>query len=125
MREILFRGVPVEADEDRKLMFVFGMLKAVAPPLNEAIIFVGRGYSGKDVNVFWDTVGQHTGVVDTNGIGIYEGDILQAESGERFAVKFVDGAFLYANEDSICELNSREVKRYALTIVGTAYDKRH
>ena len=113
----------METHEGRRTPFVFGSLKAIAPPLDEAIIFVGIGYKGEDIKVLLHTVGQHTGVVDANGIGIYEGDTLRSDSGELFAVKFADGAFWYADEiasHSLCEFS---VTQHQLTIVGNIYSQ--
>lgn len=40
------------------------------------------------------TVGQFTGLTDKNGVKIFEGDILEAESGNRGYVIFINGAFM-------------------------------
>lgn len=41
-----------------------------------------------------ETVGRFTGLTDKNGVKIFEGDILEAESGNRGYVMFINGAFM-------------------------------
>ncbi|MBU8607885.1 YopX family protein [Bacillus pumilus] len=69
MREIKFRGSPIE-DYDDLNWFEGG----IYINQDERLAYINTDYSGV-VPVQWESVGQYTGLKDCNGVEIYEGDI--------------------------------------------------
>ena len=108
MRTIKFRGKFVYANADGSLIWIYGSLFQTDTLRNvgKAKIFKTDTYDGVIANneVILGTVGQFTGIVDRNGVEIYEGDIIQTydskgkpilhevyylESEARFATKLI------------------------------------
>lgn len=121
MREILFRGKRVDKDA-----WVHGDLCRVidgdvqAPFILHHRIFYGR--------VIPESIGQFTGLYDSAGNKIFEGDILvfdgaENKQDERAAVVFDDGKFKlkYFKYSYLDDLDSSIAKMQ--TVVGNVYDQ--
>lgn len=57
---------------------------------NTVVVLPSKHYYGQDFEIIWL---QFTGIVDNNGIEIYEGDIIENKVGERFSICFDNGCF--------------------------------
>lgn len=69
--------------------------------------------------VYTDTLGQYTGLTDRNGKKIFEGDILEAESGNRGYVVFINGAFMKSgNSKDMLFLIASDVN----AVIGNIHD---
>ena len=127
MRSIKFRGKFVYANADGSLIWIYGSLFQTDTLRNvgKVKIFKTVTYDGNtsitDNEVILGTVGQFTGIVDRNGVEIYEGDIIK------------DGKYLYIVEfDAPCfcaRENGKNIS-YLLTlkenmqVVGNIYEDR-
>ena len=76
--------------------------------------------------VYPETVGQHTGVYDKKGVGIYDGDIVTLELPEMFegestrgVVRKLEGAYVVYNGSSADYLFSELA---VIRIIGIIYD---
>ncbi|MCM1361968.1 MAG: YopX family protein, partial [Clostridiales bacterium] len=64
-------------------------------------------------------VGQYTGLTDKNGVKIFEGDILEAESGNIGYVMFINGAFMKScNSKDMPFLIASDVN----AVIGNVFD---
>lgn len=94
-REILFRGIRIDNGEwvygylikDGKRIFIFPESAGWFELLN------------KIVQVIPESVGQFTGLLDKDGVKIFEGDILELDGGSEVkptgSIIFKDGAFRF------------------------------
>ncbi|ONG61227.1 hypothetical protein BKK44_30425 [Bacillus cereus] len=92
MREIEFRGKPIEDYGDTK--WFYGNAVINYEDKLAYIEAVGQGF----VPVKWDTVGQYTCLEDKNGNRIYEGDIINFKLDDYTVpftqyIKFVGGTY--------------------------------
>ena len=138
MRTIKFRGKFVYANADGSLIWVYGSLFQTDTLRNvgKAKIFKTNTYDGVIANneVILGTVGQFTGVVDRNGVEIYEGDIIQTydskgkpilhevyylENEARFATKLI--GYENLNEGS---LTQKWINELDFEVIGNIFDNR-
>lgn len=139
MREILFRGKIVESDE-----WVYGSYYGLCRMTNKA---GGFGYAhlirqSNDEPLYRvdpETVGEYTGLTDTNGERIFEGDVVELEDRYcdkkwRAAVEFgkPNGDYSWGwqlnpigkvdiNTDILCWVEAEKAGVYC-EVIGTIYD---
>ena len=138
MRTIKFRGKFVYANADGSLIWVYGSLFQTDTLRNvgKAKIFKTDTYDGVIANneVILGTVGQFTGIVDQNGVEIYEGDIIQTydskgkpilhevyylENEARFATKLI--GYENLNEGS---LSQKWINELGFEVIRNIFDNR-
>lgn len=138
MRTIKFRGKFVYANSDGRLIWIYGSLFQTDTLHNvgKAKIFKTVTYDGTIDNneVILGTVGQFTGVVDRNGVEIYEGDIIQTydskgkpilhevyylENEARFATKLI--GYENLNEGS---LSQKWINELGFEVIGNIFDNK-
>lgn len=139
MRTIKFRGKFVYANSDgRLLIWIYGSLFQTDTLRNvgKAKIFKTNTYDGTIDNneVILRTVGQFTGIVDRNGVEIYEGDIIQTydskgkpilhevyylENEARFATKLI--GYENLNEGS---LTQKWINELDFEVIGNIFDNK-
>ena len=140
MKTIKFRGKFVYANADGHLIWVYGSLFQTDTLRNvgKAKIFKTVTYDGNtditDNEVILGTVGQFTGIVDRNGVEIYEGDIIQTydskgkpilhevyylENEARFATKLIGYENLNAGS-----LTQKWINELDFEVIGNIFDNR-
>ena len=140
MSKIKFRGKFVYANGNGSLKGIYGDLYQtdVLRNVGKAKIFGNITYDGDTVitdnEVILGTVGQFTGIVDRNGVEIYEGDIIQTydsgckpilhevyylESEARFATKLI--GYENLNEGL---LTQKWVNELDFEVIGNIFDNK-
>ena len=138
MRTIKFRGKFVYANADGSLIWIYGSLFQTDTLHNvgKAKILKTVSHDGVIANneVILGTVGQFTGIVDRNGMEIYEGDIIQTydskgkpilhevyylESEARFATKLIG----YENLNG-GSLSQKWINELDFEVIGNIFDNK-
>lgn len=138
MREILFRAKWVD-DFGNDSNFVYGYYVKLHEGKKKERHFIYTGYAEADffgtddetwfpdkLKVNPDTVGQYTGICDSNGKQIFEGDIITfpyRNRKETGVVSYVNGRFYVKNK---VELRNAELHNVALFleiyVIGNIHD---
>jgi hypothetical protein len=115
MRIIKFRG-------KHKGYWVYGSLLQTNGNRYSIVEMDGTYYIG--VNP--DTIGAFTGIYDSTGNEIYEGDIIKTKRGTRFSIRHSNNlpAFEATRKSSTvgCDIYRSWIETYMATVIGNIYD---
>ena len=109
MREILFRGKRVDNGEWVEGSLVNNIFCRVDTGAAVPYIINPDDYEEYDCmedigEVILETVGQFTGLLDKNGVKIFEGDLYTTFGGNVYEIRFVNGSFcggVFDGDDSM------------------------
>lgn len=122
MREILFRGKRVHANE-----WVYGDLLHRRIWGNDVFIIrvEDNGFDSYiEYEVLPETVGQDTGITDKNGTKIFEGDIVKW-FGRKYTVTYKEGRFIGEKEHFIGVDEYEFINLYgSLEVIGNIHDNK-
>lgn len=108
MREIKIRIFDTESNK---------MLGDLLTFKDGGIVFVGDLLMGKKMENIKKM--NFTGIVDINGVDIYEGDIiLEHHTGLKYSVDYEDGSYGYSTT-RIC---TGSVEEYEIEVIGNIYE---
>ncbi|WP_346234528.1 YopX family protein [Lysinibacillus telephonicus] len=125
MREPKFRGFSLETNE-----WVYGygwhetdytddFLRSINQSRQDAVLFTKTFPITCDI----ESMGEFTGLLDTNGVEIYEGDIVRHATDEGiYKVIFDDGGFYVEN---LFEYDFQTIDEYPLEVIGNIYEHKH
>ena len=125
-REIKYRGLKTFQifSGETKNIWIYGFyLKrgTYGDPGPQAHIFVyENGYEGYRVEA--ETVGQFTGLFDSNGKEIYEDDILGFDDGKIGQVEFFQGCFVVRDVDGEDVRSLYAIRDWNLKVIGNRFE---
>jgi uncharacterized phage protein (TIGR01671 family) len=125
MREILFRGKRPHYESWVEGFYIHAPSGRLGK--NEHLIQTVKKDGRLDIlyEVYPETVGQFTGLVDKNGKRIFDGDIVAIQSGTVFEmvgrVVFDEGAFQVVDPDDTYEC--LWYKQHEMEVLGNIHDK--
>lgn len=122
MRQPKFRGFSPETNE-----WVYGygwhetdytddFLRSINQSRQDAVLFTKTFPITCDI----ESMGEFTGLLDTNGVEIYESDIVRHATDEGiYKVIFDDGGFYVEN---LFEYDFQTIDEYPLEVIGNTYE---
>lgn len=133
-RDIEFRGLTftfkIMGRDEIKREWQYGNLKICENDVTKIVSIDGLRHIEPEMVVDPDTVGQYTGLWDSDGEALFEDDVLEVYGDEGpfpVVVRFYDGAFRVhiidgGNGDEFSMLLSDLLNRYACHLVGNIHD---
>ena len=96
MREILFRGKPIDEETIIGNDFYYGDLCHYA----NGEVTIRQPETGSEIAVLPNTIGQFTGITDRNGKKIFEGDILKTNEADWVGkVEFKHSGYIISDDN--------------------------
>lgn len=121
MREILFRGKPLEKLHGKFIYGSLGVIDTALCAIYHCFEFKADEMQLVDIG----TVGQYTGLTDKNGKKIFEGDILKnIESGRIVAICYSGCSFCYSHNGTIYGIDDSEtgLEMNEWEVIGNIHD---
>ncbi len=128
-REIKYRGLKTfqifSGETNRVWIYGFYLKRGTyGDPGPQAHIFVyENGYEGYRVEA--ETIGQFTGLLDSEGLEIYEDDIISFDDGKIGLVEFFHGCFVVRHDKSDDIRPLYDIKNWKLKILGNCFEHPH
>lgn len=121
MREILFRGKRTDTGEWVEGYYEFGYDSENEEPTHYMWVLNHTEKYGEMFIVIPETVGQYTGITDSNGKKVFEGDIVIMDKEAVIVnglVKYQGAAFCIATNSDLWDIDNY----YALEVIRNIHD---